>query len=230
MCSKRLNLALCWALMGTFGSVKQTETCYPHKYPSGTFQPSAFGVGVRLSRSPEQYCHNTLSHHSVIYFFHQFHQPSSISRTFCSHLTGTNAATEPTNTSVPCGKVVLTGLCCAQRNPQSTATSTQAFWLCLSPRIVCAFDAAITVTFTQKRASQWHRFGAIISRGEVWSGPLRPCFLIFMRCAMPLCGQSQPRLFQASLSTSVLPLTGELNGYAGKRKSWNFGFHSKAFN
>lgn len=135
-----------------------------------------------------------------------------------------------TRQSHECGKVVLTGLCCAQRNPQSTATGTQAFWLCLSPRIVCAFAAAITVTFTQKRASQWHRFGAIISRGEVWSGPLRPCFLIFMRCAMPLCGQSQPRLFQASLSTSVLPLTGELNGYAGNRKSWNFGFHSKAFN
>lgn len=40
------------------------------------------------------------------YFLHQFHQPSSISRTLCSHLTGTNAATrtagtEPTNTSVP---------------------------------------------------------------------------------------------------------------------------------
>lgn len=118
----------------------------------------------------------------------------------------------------------------SQRNQQSTATGTQAFWLCLSPRIVCAFAAAITVTFTQKRASQWHRFGAIISRWEVWSGPLRPCFLIFMRCAMPLCGQSQPRLFQTSLSTSVLPLTGEHTGYAGKRKSWNFGFHSKAFN
>lgn len=76
----------------------------------------------------------------------------------------------------------------SQRKQQSTATGTQTFWLCLSPRIVCAFAAAITVTFTQERASQCHRFGAIISWAEVESGPLRPCFLIFMRCATPLCG------------------------------------------
>lgn len=75
----------------------------------------------------------------------------------------------------------------SQCNQQYTAIHW-SFWLCLSPHLVC-------VTFTEKRASQCYHFGPIISHGEVWSGPLRPCFVIFMRCAMPLCGQSQPRLF-----------------------------------
>lgn len=128
------------------------------------------------------------------FFFHQFHQPSSISRTLCSHLTGTNAhGWDGAHQQVsPTSAGKLSWQVCAalpsQSNWQSTATGTQTFWLCLSPRLVCSFATALTVTFTQERESQCHRFGPIISRGMVWSGPLRPCFLIFMRCAMPSCG------------------------------------------
>lgn len=140
-----------------------------------------------------------LSQHVISFqliFLHQFHQLSSISRTLCSHLTGTNTATctagtEPTNTSVPrvrksCpDRSVLGFQVSVTNNPLQQA---HTFRLCLSPRIVCAFAAAITVTFTQERASQCHRFGAIILQEEVWSGPLRPCFLMFLKYAMPLCG------------------------------------------